>query len=100
MVAAVEVDEDSLMTRQKKDPELAPISNYLENGKLARSITMTSSQYNVQEGILYQVEPDSTSLQVIPPTDSRERLLREPHGGAFGAHLGDTKVHSELRKQA
>ena len=35
---------------------------------------------------------------MIPPAGSSKRLFQQAHGGTFGAHLGDAKVHSELRK--
>ena len=103
VVAAVDVGEDPLPILQKRDRELAPIFTYLETGvlppedKLARTIALTSSQYLIQDDALYRVEPDST-LRVIPPTSSREKLFQQAHGGVFGAHLSDTKVHSELRR--
>ena len=50
----------------------------------------------IQDQVLYRVEDDAT-LRVIPPTDVREKLYKQAHGGIFGAHLGDVKVYSELR---
>ena len=38
------------------------------------------------------------SLRVIPPKSYREKLFKEVHAGAFGAHLGETKVHSQLSR--
>ena len=32
---------------------------------------------------------------MIPPSHFREQLFREAHGGKFGAHLSDVKVHDE-----
>ena len=87
-MAAVEVDEDSLMSRQKKDPELASNSNYLEKE--------VGQEYCID--IIPVHHSGRDSLPSRPPTDSRERLFQVAHGGAFGAHLGDTKVHIELRK--
>lgn len=43
------------------------------------------------------MEQDST-LRLIPQIDQRENLFREAHGGVFGAHLSDVKVHSELKR--
>ena len=64
---------------------------------LAKTIGQTSSQFVLQNGTLYWVESDST-LQVIPPTRFCEHLFQQAYVGVFGAHLGDAKVHSELRK--
>ena len=105
IIAALTVGslESDLAELQGKDPELAAIITYLETGvlpteeKFAKTLALTQSQYLVQDGILYHVEPDST-MRVIPPTEARERLFQQAHGGSFGGHLGEVKVHSELRK--
>ena len=102
VVAAVSVEESDLSALQRKDEHLACIIAYLERGilpndeSLARTISLTQSQYVVQDSILYHVEPDSP-LRVVPPA-SRENLFLKAHGGAFGAHLSDVKVYSELNR--
>ena len=96
-------DCGDLLTRQRDDPDLAAIITYLETGILppeegpARTLVLSSSQYVLEDDVLYKVESDST-LRVIPPKDQRERLFSEAHSGVFGAHLSDVKVHSELRR--
>ena len=96
-------DDGDLAVLQSKDSELAPIINFIETGalpteeRLARKLTLSQSQYTVLDGILYKVEPDAT-LRIIPPRSLRNSLIDTAHGGRFGAHLGDTKVHSELKK--
>ena len=105
LVAAVQAEarEGELQDLQRADQQLAPIIDHLENGvlpedsKLARRIALTSSQYVMQDGALHRVEVDST-LRVILPANLREQLFWETHGGKFGAHLSDAKVHSELRR--
>ena len=95
--------EENLASLQKKDPELAIIVNYLGTGALpedesvSKRLSLTESQYLLKDGVLYHVEEDST-LRVIPPSESRKKLFTEAHGGRFGAHLGDVKVHSELKR--
>lgn len=51
----------------------------------------------VIDDILYHLQADK-SLWIIPPKGDREKLFHEAHDGAFGAHLQDKKVHSELNK--
>ena len=88
---------------QRAEEKLAPLMRYLKEGVLpeerqsARRLAMTSSQYVVEDGILYRVEDDST-LRVIPPASCCRRLFDEAHSRMFGAHLSDVKVHSELRR--
>ena len=92
-----------LPTRQRADPELCPLIEYLEAGTLppgdreARKIALSSSQYTLEEGVLYRVE-DNGTLRLIPPADLREKIFLEAHGGKFGAHLGDAKVYGEIRR--
>ena len=45
----------------------------------------------------HKVEPDS-KLCVIQPEGHRVKLFNDAHSGVFGAHLSDTKVHSELHR--
>ena len=93
-----------LKALQRQDPELLAIIQFLESGLLQDDektacalLSLTQSQYIIQEGILYCVLEDST-LQLIPSASRRKQLFRDAHGGAFGAHLGDWKIHSQLKK--
>ena len=103
VIATVEPDQANLSTCQRRDKNLAAIIEYLETGvlpadeRLARNLALTASQYILEDDVLYRVEQDST-LHIIPPEDQREKLFNEAHSGVFGAHLSDTKVHSELRR--
>ena len=109
IISAVMADEEAdtldtdLPTLQKEDPELAEIIKFLETGvlsrdeKIAKRLALTQSQYLLQDEILYHVEPDST-LRLIPPSKNREQLFKQAHGGVFGGHLRDVKVHSELQR--
>ena len=96
-------EEDSLASMQHRDPELAPLIVFLETGTLpprdqdARQIVLASEQFTLEEDVLYYVENDGT-LRVVPPVNQRERLVNEAHSGKFGAHLGDAKVYSEIKK--
>ena len=88
----------SIRDRQWRDPEIKLIMDYLENGDLpkderkARKLVLGRSLYQVVDGVLYHMEPDK-SLRLIPPVCDRE-----VHGGIFGAHLKDAKIHGELSK--
>ena len=103
VIATVEPEQVDLSTCQRRDKNLAAITEYLETGvlpgdeRLAWNLALTASQYVLEDDVLYRVEQDST-LCIIPPEDQREKLFNEAHSGVFGAHLSDTKVHSELRR--
>ena len=78
-------------------------SEFLDTGSLpddemlAKLLVLSRSQYLLQDGILYYVEPDSM-LRIIPPAASREKLFQQAHRGCFGDHLGDVKVYRKLRR--
>ena len=97
-----ETDHSGLPTRQREDQDLAAIIKYLETGILprdegrVRTLVLSSSQYVLEDDVLYKVESDST-LRVIPPKNQRERLFNSAHAGVFGAHLSDVRVRSEFR---
>ena len=73
-------EEQTLASLQRADSELKPLVEYLETGTLpaedkeARKIVLGSTQYTLQDGILYRVEDDGT-LRVVPPTDMREGIF-------------------------
>ena len=100
---STDLENGNLPDLQRSDDKLAQIFHYLGAGVLladnhvARQIALTSSRYSITDRVLYRVEEDST-LRVIPPVSCRRRLFEKAHGGAFGAHLSDVKVHSELRR--
>ena len=104
-IAVEDADEsaDDLATLQREDPQLMEIITFLETGvlpaeeKTARSLALSQTQYVIEDGVLYHLEPDST-LRVIPPVGLREKLFKQAHSGRFGGHLGDVKIHSELRR--
>ena len=96
-------DHCALSAAQREDSNLAEIIVYLETGVLpedegrARTLVLSSSQYVLEDEVLYRVEKDST-LRIVPPRSQRQELFNEAHAGVFGAHLSDVKVHSELRR--
>ena len=97
------VQEDGLSKRQRDDPKLFEVINFLEMGvlpedeKRAKVLALTKSQYHMEGGVLYRLESDGT-LRVILPTITRRELFEKAHSGTFGGHLRDTKIFSELKK--
>ena len=102
-VPAKDGEAVALSSRQKADPELRQLMTYLESGTLpedrqqARQIAVNSMQYSIVDDVLYHVEKDKT-LRVVPPVGDREKLFHEVHGGVFGGHLRDAKIHSQLSR--
>ena len=93
-----EVLDKDLKIRQRSDPSLSPLIQYIENGELpgdnkeARGLCLASEQYVVLEGVLYHLESDKT-LRVVPPECDRKQLFDEVHGGVFGGHFRGAKIH-------
>ena len=94
-------DSQSLEDRQRADPDLAPIMDYIQRGVLpdgerACELALTQNQYELLEGALYHVEPDKT--RVILPREDRKKVFDEAHAGPFGGHLRDAKMYGQLAK--
>ena len=102
-VAGEGSNEDSLSYRQRQDPQLVAIIQYIETGELpkeekrAQEVALTSTAFTVLDNVLYRIEIDST-LRIIPPTSDRHKLFLETHRGVFSGHLREAKIHGQLRK--
>ena len=76
-------DSPSLEERQRADPDLAPIMDYIQTGVLpdgerTRELALTWNQYELLEGVLYHVEHDKT-LRVILLKGDRKKVFNEAH---------------------
>ena len=104
VVATLEAGPNSDMRiLQQQDPDLHAILQFLETGLLpqdekeGRALSLAQTHYTLEDGILFRVMEDGT-LRVIPPKSTRQQIFHEAHGGAFGGHLGDAKIYSQLKK--
>ena len=65
------IQEDGLSKKQRNDPKPLEVIRYLEidilpaDEERAKVLALTKSQYHMEGGVLYHLEPDST-LRVIP----------------------------------
>ena len=66
--------------------------------KKAKELSLTAQQYVLLDGVLHYVEKDKT-LRIIPPESDRRSMFEEVHGGPFGGHLRDAKIHGELSRR-
>ena len=55
--------------------------------KQEKSLTMT--QYEVIDGVLYHIKPDKT-LRIVLPSADRKKVFNEAHSGVFGARSKGT----------
>lgn len=95
--------EDTFSSRQLADPEIAEVVRFLKESVLpdndwrARELTLSQTQYEVIDGVLYHIKPDKT-LRIVLPTVDRKHVFDEAHNGVLGAHLREAKIHGQLAK--
>ena len=95
--------DQPLGDRQRADPALSEIIAYLERGDLpedskrSKELVSGEADYEVIDGILYRVDAKKT-LKIVPPTGDRRKIFDEAHGGVFGGHLREAKIHRQLAK--
>lgn len=107
-VAAIEPDlasskggDRSVTERQDLYSTLVEVRRFLRDGslpsdeKVARKLLLDHTHYTLIDDLLYRVMKDCT-LRLVPPSEHRRSLFQEAHAGAFGGHLRDHKVHSQL----
>ena len=81
-------NKDSLSYRQRHDPQLVDIIQYIETGELPKEekrtqeVALTSTAFTMLNNVLYRIEIDST-LRIVPPTSDRHKLFLETHRGIF-----------------
>ena len=98
-----QTEDNPLGDRQRQDPELSIIFNYLEkrdlpkDDKVARELMLAESRYAVIEGVLYRVEEDK-SLRIIPPAEDCPRIFGLAHGVQFSGHSRETKIHRQFSR--
>ena len=109
-VEALAGASDTLMSLQRRDRELEPLIDYLEQGILPeedaqiKSILATADQYIItQEGLLYHISSNTPGLQVtfqvVIPTGMKEEVLYNVHDEVTGGHSGILKTYGKLRKR-
>ena len=97
-------EDDSLRKRQLEDPELKPMIEYIEEDSLpadnntARKLIPTKSQFEVIGGALYRVMEKDMTLRIVLPKANRHKIFEDAHGGVFGGHLREAKIHGQLAK--
>lgn len=102
-VAPAKGGEADIAKTQQAEPDLKMMIDFFlhdgtlpEEDKIARTLVLSQSQHTLLDGVLYHVERDGT-LRLLPSVDGQQ-LFREAHAGAFGAHLRDSKVYSQLSR--
>ena len=112
-VGAVATDSDqsflpdvaALQEEQRKDPELAVMLHYLQDGtlpedeKLAKRIVAESKQYDIIDDILhFENSAFPNRWCIVVPEHLRSEILQEAHAGCFAAHFAEKKVYDRLRR--
>ena len=104
---------EHIRTCQRKDPKTLHIINYLEDDllpdddKLAREILLTSSEYLLDNGILYHVldtkrqniqrQVDQIRVCLVIPPELKYDVLMSVHGDLPAGHYGTQRTYTTLR---
>ena len=103
VVATTELVPNSIQEYQYQDPALRKIIEYLKEGELpdstkeARELVLSKQLFELVDDVLYRIEKDKT-LRVVLPESCRKQLFDQVHGGVYGGHLRDAKIHSVLSR--
>ena len=97
---------------QRRDPELAAVTDFLENdilptnNKDARKILLTSDNFYIgQDGLLYHIDFNrrrnarESFSQLVVPAALRFEILSNVHDHIAGAHFGLNKTFSKLKQR-
>ena len=96
---------DDIKQEQRSDPDLLPMIEYLESGKLpaeeqtSRKIVTESPKFELIDGVLYFEYPSSPHHWcIVVPNHLRQMLLEEAHPGQFAGHFAEKKIYDRLRR--
>ena len=88
---------------QRNDENTAAMIAYLETGTLptnaamAQKIAREAPTFSLVDRVLFHTQP-SGQLKVVVPSEQRQKLIQEIHGGIFSDHLREAKTYSQLQK--
>ena len=88
---------------QRNDEDTAAMIAYLETGTLptnaamAQKIAREAPTFSLVDRVLFHTQP-SGQLKVVVPSEQRQKLIQEIHGGIFSGHLREAKTYSQLQK--
>ena len=92
----------NIKQEQRSDPDLLPLIEYLETGKLpageqtSKKIVIESPKFDLIDGVLYFEYPSSHQWCIVVPKHLRPMLLEEAHSGQFAGHFAENKVYDCL----
>ena len=108
-VCGVDLDDNLLKSKQRVDPEIVALYDYIVHQKipddpiLAKSTILTSPRYSVEDGILYHLYPathrsrQTLWKQVVVPRSLREEVMSACHEEMFGgSHLSFDRTRSKI----
>ena len=95
------VDRPEIAEEQRKDPHLAEIIRYIEEGILpegeaqARRLALSRGRFDLIEGTLCYVEPKSPHrIRVAVPRQLRSLLMEETHSGRISGHFAEKALYA------
>ena len=89
---------------QRKDVNLESICLYLEKEKLptdAKKAEMTVRQardFVLIDGVLHFVEKEGGRRRIAVPSQLRQNILQEYHGGVYSGHFASSKLYGAMSR--
>ena len=83
---------NSLVARQRQDPEIGAVINYWEeevlpeNDKRSRELVLSKPLFEIVDGVLYKVGDDKT-MRIFLRTEDLRKMFETARSGMFGGHL-------------
>ncbi|GJX96946.1 reverse transcriptase domain-containing protein [Tanacetum coccineum] len=100
----VDVQEVSMIVKEKEDNWMTPIIKCLEEGiwpteeNEARTLRMKIGQYVVEDGVLFKKSYRSPMLRCVGPLQANY-IIREVHEGACGMHASARSVAAKIMRR-
>lgn len=110
-IATPGVQLAQIREQQRRDPEVFPMIDYLEQGELpdnnrsARKILWNADAYHLSEDLLYHIEGGKIKTskplrtQLVIPQSLKYEILVNMHDDVTAGHLGIAKTYCKLKER-
>ena len=97
------VGSGEFIVKQKRDPELSALIQYLETGEMPKgsieACRMVGLEpfFTVESGVLIWLNPkNNCSKQVVVPTHLRYLVMEQNHGGLMAGYFSGNRLYNTL----
>ena len=103
MIAALQLDNDTLSLHQKRDNFLGPIYSLLENNtaqaKLTTKMLDIATKFVLDNGLLYYQGSDAQPLKIAVPKVRIPEILEAFHDDTLSGHLGYKRTLTKIKER-